>query len=747
MKRTVARVAVSAAIYTIDRPYSYIVPEELNKTVLPGVRVLVPFGRGNKRSEGIVLSVGTEEPEAELKAIEAQLDPEPVLSAEQLQLALFMRDRFFCTLYEAARAMLPTGMWLKDGKRGVRDKTVKYVALAIDAEDARGLAEQKRRSRATQQAEILSLLALIGEAPVPEVLAYTGAGAQSVNSLHKAGLVDIEYREVFRRPIEKCAADTEPIVLNPEQKEAFDSLSKLIGTGKPEAALLYGVTGSGKTSVYISLVKDTISKGRRAIVLVPEIALTPQFVAIFSSHFGERVAVLHSSLSMGERYDEWKRIRSGEVDVVIGTRTAVLSPVDNIGLIVIDEEQEHTYKSEQNPRYSARDVAKYRCVRNGALLLLGSATPAVESMYAAKCGKYALFELKNRYNEQPMPRVLVANMRRELRAGNGGIFSSVLREEMEKNLACGEQTILFINRRGASGAVICGECGYSFECPNCSVTMTYHSVEKRLMCHYCGHTEPFTNVCPECGGMLKFVGAGTQRAEEELLGIFPEAKILRMDADSVMRAGSHERILEEFRRDRVPFLIGTQMVTKGLDFENVTLVGVLSADQSLYAPDYRARERAFSLMTQVVGRSGRGRKVGRAVIQTFTPENETITLAAKQDYIGFYEREIELRRLALSPPIRELISVTVSGIKENEVLSGILNILEALRHYLGEGYDILGPSPAGIVKVNNRYRYRLLVAGENNRKTRDAVGHVLREFSQDNKYRGLTAFADSDPMQ
>ena len=746
-KRTIAKVAVSAAIYTIDRPYSYLVPENLVDTARPGSRVTVPFGKGNKRAEGFILECCEEEDERELKAIEAVLDETPVLTGEQIKLALWMRDRFFCTAYEAVRVMIPSGLYIKDGKRKIGDKTETYVSLAVPAEDALAIAAQKRL-RAPMQSEILKLLAAIGEAGIADILEFTGASRQSVNALVKAELVSLELWEAYRRPVKQSYAEADEIELNPHQREVYDGLARLMDSGKAEAALLYGVTGSGKTLIYIMLAKEAVRRGKTAIVLVPEIGLTPQFVSVFSSHFGDTVAVLHSSLSAGERYDEWKRIKSGAVKVVIGTRSAVFAPLSDLGLICIDEEQEHTYKSENSPRYSARDVAKFRTVKNGALLVLGSATPDVESMYSAREGKYRLFELRDRFNKRPLPQVITADMRAELKSGNGGLYSSTLRREMEKNLEAGEQTILFLNRRGANSAVLCGECGYTFTCPNCSVSKTYHSVGRRLLCHYCGHSQPLPDRCPECGGKLKFIGAGTQKAEEELLGIFPETKIVRMDADTVARVGSHEKLLQKFREEKIPFLIGTQMVTKGLDFENVTLVGVLSADSSLYAGDYRARERTFSLITQVVGRSGRGEKTGRAVIQTFTPDNEIIGLAARQDYSGFYEREIELRKVMKAPPIKDIVAVTVSGVDEALVLRGAVSILEALRHYFeGDGETVvLGPSPAGIAKVNNRYRYKLTIACRNTRQLRDTVFHVLKEFSNDKTFRGLVAFADSDPL-
>ncbi len=743
--RNIAKIAVSAAIYPIDRPYSYVVPDTLTGKVAPGMRVTVPFGKGNRRSEGIVLSLEEESERADLKSVEGVLDPAPVFSDGQLKLAMWMRDRFFCTFYEAARAMLPAGMWFRDFERRVGDKTQKFAALAVSCEEAAEYARQKRMG-APRQSAVLELLSQVGEASQTDIAAFTGATAQTVNALERQGLLTTEIREVYRRPLRAAGASAPPIELTPEQERVFEGLCEKLRAGRASAALLYGVTGSGKTSVYIRLVEETLKAGRTAIVMVPEIALTPQLMDIFSSHFGEDIAVLHSSLTVGERYDEWKRINSGLVKVVIGTRSAVFAPLRDLGLIVIDEEQEHTYKSENSPRYHARDVAKYRCVHAGALLVLGSATPSVETMYAAQTGKYSLFTLSERFNAHPLPEVLIADMREELKAGNGGAVSSLLREELRKNIDRGEQSILFLNRRGASNLVMCGQCGYTFECRNCSVSMTYHSVGSRLRCHYCGWSQPVPEECPECGGKLKFVGVGTQKLEEELHELFPGVGVIRMDTDTVARAGSHQKLLAKFRDRRVPILLGTQMVTKGLDFANVTLAAVISADQSLYAGDFRAHERTFSLITQVVGRSGRGDKPGRAILQTFTPENYVLRLASKQDYMSFYEQEIDVRRLISAPPIRDSVTVTVTGLDEASVLRGCVALSEVLKREFGPNAAVLGPAPAGVTKVNNRYRYRLTLSLKFDRAARDIVRRAIRDFASRRETRKLTVYADLDPL-
>jgi primosomal protein N' (replication factor Y) len=743
----VAKIAVSAATYWLDKPYDYGIPAELADAVRPGVRVTVPFARGNRRSEGIVLSVADSSNYDKLKYIDTVLDSEPVLTPEQIRLALWMHDRFFCTVYDAIKAMLPAGMWFtSDGEKKVSDKLTEFASLAVAAEDAAAVAANRRR-KAPMQASLLETLSAVGSVSSHELLSFTGASRQSLKSLCDAGLVELTVEETFRRP-SRYDGELLPLPeLNDSQLEALTGISSLSDSGKAGAALLFGVTGSGKTTIYIHLIRKILDEGKSSILLVPEIALTPQMLQTFSSHFGDEIAVLHSSLSVGERYDEWKRIKTGLAHVVIGTRSAIFAPVENLGLIIIDEEQEDTYKSENNPRYHARDVAKYRCARSGALLLLGSATPDIESRYAAEKGKYSYFVLPDRYNNMELPGVRIVDMKRELRRGNGGDISAVLRDEIAENLERGEQSILFLNRRGASKLITCGECGYTYKCPRCSVSLTYHSADRKLMCHYCGYTRNVDPVCPDCGGKLNYIGSGTQKVEQELHELFPDTEVIRMDTDTVSRAGSHEALLERFRREKIPVMIGTQMVTKGLNFENVTLVGVISADQSLYAGDYRAGERTFSLITQVVGRSGRGDRPGRAVIQTFTPENETIMQAAAQDYDSFYHSEIQLRKLQNTPPFADILAVTASGQDE----SAVLRCCAAVRDMLVDGTKnkhgiaVMGPAPLSVVKVNNRYRYRINVSCRADGDMRKLISAIIIQCSTDKEFRGVSVYADNNP--
>lgn len=821
MERTVAKIAVSKAVYAIDRPYDYLVPEELEDAVCVGKRVLVPFGNGNRGAEGIVLATGRSPAVGgpALKSIHTVLDDRPVLDEKGIRLALWMRERYFCTVYDAVKAMLPAGLFfalqdcvrLTEGtdreavytaagsdpaanhlaelllgwggrgemseiraafgtgdpnpairtlieagaaelettaQRGVGDKTERLAVLAVPAEEAMAQVTPMKR-RAPLRYAVMELLSSLGAVSAKELCYYTGASMATVKGLERSGLLTLEKQEVFRRVDLSAVLPAGPVVLNSEQQAAFDGLDKLSQQETSAAALLYGVTGSGKTLVYIALIRQQLERGRTAMVLVPEIALTPQLLRIFASHFGDDIAVLHSSLRAGERYDEWKRIRQGKARVVLGTRSAVFAPLENIGIIVVDEEQEGSYKSENVPRYHAIDVAKYRCVQHHALLLLGSATPSIETMYRARQGIYHLFQMKNRYNQRALPQVTVVDMKDELRAGNGSSLSGPLRQGILDNLERGEQTILFLNRRGASRMVSCGQCGEVPSCPRCSVRLTYHSANHRLMCHYCGHSQPLPRACPVCGGELNFIGTGTQRVQEELEEAFPGMEVLRMDTDTVSAAHPHEELLDRFQKKKVPVLVGTQMVAKGLDFENVTLVGAVAPDLGLYVDDFRAAERTFSLLTQVVGRAGRGEKNGRALIQTYTPDNDVIRFSARQDYDRFYEAEIQMRRLRGYPPFRELFVITTSGVNEGAVLrTGVRlrqELEEGLRSLGDEPWQLLGPAPAAVAKVNNRYRYRLTLTAQNTHPLRAMLAQLLRRAQQEKENRGVSVFADVNP--
>lgn len=808
----IVKVAVSAAPYHIDKPYDYLVPAELEDAAVPGVRVMVPFGRGNRLSEGVILARDTGMKLPGLKAISAVLDREPVLNNAGLALALWMRQRYFCTMFEAVKTILPAGLWYRfqeiwrlqaeldpdtaaaaargircgpevlaaltaaegsaelqslqescgsevlpalralekvgivwcetTAKRKISDKTRRMAELALSVEEALSVTQAKR-SFSPIRREVVRLLAAMGKTSCAEIAYFTGASMRTLRNMEKAGLLKLSEMEELRLPPPASLKPGAPIVLNEEQQAALSGLLSLAEKNQASGALLQGVTGSGKTQVYLRLVQEILSRGKNAMVLVPEIVLTPQMMVKFTSYFQEDVAMLHSGLRMTERYDQWKRIRRGEVRVVLGTRSAIFAPLENLGVIVLDEEQEGSYQSENPPRYHTRDIAKYLCARDRALLVLGSATPSVETAWAAEKGQYQRIRLRRRYNEQSLPQVLISDLREEVKAGNPGLIGSDLRRELERNLAEGEQSILFLNRRGSSRMLLCVSCGYVPECPRCSAPLTYHSANGRLMCHHCGHSQRSFDVCPACDGIMKRIGTGTQKVEEELAELFPSVKLLRMDADTA--SGGHEALLRRFERERIPILLGTQMVAKGLDFENVTLVGVLAADLSLYLDHYRAAERTFSLLTQVVGRAGRGGKSGRAVIQTYTPQNDVIQCASRQDYDSFYEAEIRIRELRRLPPFADLFTITVSGPDEGAVLRAAAGVRDALRNRrCGE---VLGPAPAPVLKINNRYRYRILLVGRNDKHTREEIGRLLRAFSGDSANRGFNIFADCNAAE
>ncbi len=808
----IAKIAVSAANFAIDKPYSYRVPQDM--AVQPGQRVQLPFGRANKRAEGVVLAVEQGD-ESKLKAIERCLDEGPIVTETQLRLAAFLRERYFCTFYDAIRAMLPAGLWFqaketlvltddrswkeavirKDGAkelleqldalggeaeeaairalfpdeqvltnlvsylakkkwiaartdflRRTGDKTEKIVTLASSPEEALEYASHRPKSAAMQKS-VLELMASIGSAAVKEVCYFTGASMATLSRLEKLGYLALSERPVLRcREIRPAKLDG-PLVLQGDQIPCFEGLKDQMNAEDPGVALLYGVTGSGKTAVYIKLIQSALEKGGSAMLLVPEIALTPQLLGLLAAYFGEKVAVLHSSLSAGERYDQWKRVRSGEATVVVGTRSAVFAPCAP-GIIILDEEQEHSYKSENPPRYSAKEVAIWRGAKEHALVLLGSATPSIESMYRAKSGAYRLYTLRERYNGKPLPEVDIVDMREELKLGNDLSLSVPLRHAILEAHQAEKQTILLLNRRGNSRALVCVDCRETPECPRCSVRLTYHSANNRLMCHYCGFSQPAPQRCPSCGGPVKTIGTGTQKVQEEMAYLFPDVETCRMDADTVSAVNTHEKILERFRQEKIPVLIGTQMVAKGLNLPDVTLVGVLDADLSLYTGGYRAGETTFNMLTQVVGRAGRGDAEGRAVIQTLVPGHQVIKLAAKQDYDGFYDLEINLRRVQNAPPFGDIASVTFIGQEETAVLRGAVKFRDSLNGCLRQPpYDIevctvLGPAPCVVPKINYHFRYQLTLRCRMTRQLRLLLAHLLREFSKDKGNRGVSAFAD-----
>ena len=808
----IAKIAVSAANFSIDKPYSYCVPQGMQ--LQPGQRVMVPFGRSNRHTEGVVLSVENGE-EAGLKNIASCLDAEPVLSERMLQLAAFMRQRYFCTLFDCLRVMLPAGLWFqqkdtyaltedrswqeksirqadaiailtllencggncegkvlreaiaseeafekavsyllkkkwitaqRDFSRKTSDKTERIATLAVSPEEAMEYASRRPKSAAMQRA-VLELMCSVGEAAVKEICYFTGCKPATVNKLAELGYLTLWEKPVLRcREIVPTKLDG-PLILSKLQQDAYEGICKQMAGEKPGAALLYGVTGSGKTAVYIKLIQTVLSQGKQAMLLVPEIALTPQLLGLMAAYFGQAVAVLHSSLPATERYDQWKRVKAGEAKVVVGTRSAVFAPCPQLGLVILDEEQEHSYKSENTPRYSAKDVALWRGMKENALVLLGSATPSVESMFYAKSGIYTLYTLKERFGGRSLPKVEIVDMKEELRSGNADSVSYALQDAIGAATEAGKQSILFLNRRGNSRALVCVDCRSIPECPRCNVRLTFHSANSRLMCHYCGHSEPAPSRC-SCGGPMKQLGTGTQKVQEELQALFPGMQIDRMDTDTVNAVNTHEKILDHFKNENIPVLIGTQMVAKGLNLPNVTTVGVLDADLGLYTDSFRAAETTFNMLTQVVGRAGRGDAAGKAWLQTMNPNHKVILLAAEQDYDGFYDLEIGLRRVQNAPPFGDLAFVTFTGMDEARVLHGAAKFKNSLvslldtPDYQQETCTVLGPAPCPVPKINYNFRHRLTLRCRMSKPLRLLLAHLLRQFSADRENRGVSAFID-----
>ena len=735
MPKTVG-VAVSNATFHFDKLYTYAVMPDQQDTVRLGSMVLVPFGRGSRARMGVVLACDAEPESAKLKFLFDVAPASACLTPELLRLVHFLKERTFCTYYEAVKAVIPYGAQYKptvaeDGVTPVLQKQL--VRHTENAYKLVGTLTPKPRPTAKQLAAV-ALLA--GGERTLSALEEKGISRAVLDNLCAKGVLECSKVNKSIDLYSSIPLKNEPILLTEEQQAAYNALLPGLEDAAPHSALLYGVTGSGKTLVFLKLIEHCLQMGRRALVLVPEISLTPQMILRLKSQFGKRVAVQHSALNHTERLLQWQMIQDGGADIVVGTRSAIFSPLENIGLVIIDEEQEHTYRSESAPRYSAHEVARQRAAENGALLLLASATPSTESYYAAQHGRTQLVRLTKRYGGNPLPKVQIVDMRAELASGNPREISLAMEDAIRHNLEAGKQTILLLNRRGYQTVAQCEDCREVLKCQKCSVPMVYHKSAHKLLCHYCGsQLDPPPARCPACGGKLQYRGFGTQKAEEELAKLFPEARILRMDQDTTAAKDAHEKLLAKFARHEYDIMVGTQMVAKGLDFEDVTLVGVLGIDSLLFAQGFRAYETVFSLVTQVVGRSGRAKDPGFAIIQTTDPDNPVLNLAAAQDYDAFFEQEIAYRKLGLYPPFCGLCVVGFAGPKESEVARASARFAALLGRQAAKQPDlplrVLGPTPGSIEKINDSYRYKLTVKCRNDRRFRNLIRETLTLYEQE----------------
>ena len=736
--------------YHLDRTFDY----ECDDSVTVGTVVKVPFGKIDKLRYGVVVKIKSSVSTENTKPVHSSLDGRLRLTEEMCGLCLFLKEHTLCTFGEAVKCILPPGALSEKLNESFR----KEISLAIEKEEAATLLTLAGRSgiRSEGQREIIRTLIRTVSMDYELVKELPGVSSANISALRDKGFIKITESENIRNPYASYALEQnrEPIVLSSAQNKAYDTVMELYRDSKARCALLHGVTGSGKTKIILKTIDKCIEDGKSVIMMVPEISLTPQTVGIFCRRYGERVAVIHSSLSQGERMDAWKRIKRGDVDLVIGTRSAVFAPLSNVGMIVIDEEHEHTYKSESDPKYHARDVASYICGRNNALLLLSSATPSLESYYKATKGIYTLVPLKERFGGVRLPDAVIVDMREELRLGNTTPLSERLVKSLTEVGERNEQAILFLNRRGYNSQVSCKSCGDVISCPRCSVSLTYHTGRGggKMLCHLCGYTSAVARVCESCGSdNLSFLGYGTQKVEAELSQYLPDMPVMRMDADTTSGKLAYDRMLEDFREGKADILLGTQMVAKGHDFPRVTLVGVVLADTSLFVSDFRASEKTFSLLTQVIGRAGRSKDSGVAVIQTYAPKNEIIRLACLQDYEKFYEGEIELRRELKYPPFCDIVTLTVTAEDEGVVMRESAKLHELLLDKLkndgslnDKPFMVFGPFEAGVYRINEKYRMRIVVKCRLDKVARELFSFVLSETSKTS--RNSTVSIDFNPM-
>ena len=806
--------AVNGTTYGYDKLFGYTVPADLQDSVKVGMRVTVPFGRGNRKRIALVMEIlytDDQEVMKKFKPVASVEDKEPIISGEMMELLIWLKNTTLCTYFEAFHTIVPSGMSLRfsqkfsvvkpskapdtadlsereneiycmlseaklkkdvDGmlesflntsdkdniksliekgfitetnevKQRVRNETVRMIELSDEFR-----ANEFAFNVSVKQQAVVDFLRENAAASVKELEYVCGVSRAMINGLLKKGVIsDYEY-ETVSTPKTEVSENIADITLSDEQQRAYDGIAELIDSGKPHAALLYGVTGSGKTLVFVKLIQHTIEIGKTAIVLIPEISLTPQIQQRFQSLFGDMVSVIHSGLSLSQRMNEYKRIKSGGAKIVVGTRSAVFSPLSDIGLIIMDEEGERTYKSESSPKYHAREIAKKRCAFHNSVLLMASATPSIESMYYAQTGRYSLFKLEKRYSNNPLPDVEIIDLNNEIRNGNNSVFSEKLARELEYNLEHDQQSIILLNRRGFDTVLTCCECHETETCPNCSIPLTYHKVNNRVICHYCGYSHDFSGICSKCGSkMLRHSGYGTQKVEDELKMLMPTARILRMDADTTYSRYAYDKNFSAFGKGEYDIMIGTQMIAKGLDFPKVTLVGVLSVDKALYTGDFRSYERTFSLIAQVVGRCGRGEMIGRAYLQTYSPEHYVLNLAAMQDYDSFYNEERSLRKALIYPPFCDICTVTFSSVidaKADEASKAFLKLMQESFDKLEKKLPIrvIGPSKCVLEKVKGKYRYRIIIKCKNNSDFRSYIGGVWSEAFTMKEFSKVTTAVD-----
>lgn len=740
----VAEVIINSTAKKLNRTFDYNIPKELENMIFVGSKVLVPFGRLKNLEEAHVVGI-KESSEYEIKDI---TKVENGLTDKQIELANWMAKRYFCNVSECIKLMQTPGTRTKNVNKRVQDKKINVVYLKKDFEEI-NFDIENGMLKSDKQIRILNFIKDNEGCSISEIEAFTDCSRAIVNTLIKNGYLELVEKRIERNPLNsKEVNNTKKLKLTDEQQEAFNKVSDSIDNNKYEQFLLYGVTGSGKTEVYLQLIDKVIKEGKSAILLVPEISLTPQMLERFISRFGkETIAVLHSKLSIGERHDEWERIKDEKAKIIIGARSAIFAPVKKLGIIIIDEEHDSSYKSEASPKYNAKEVAKKIAKEEKIPLLLGSATPDLITFYNAKeTKKITILELTKRANNSNLPKVEIVDLKQELANGNRSMLSHDLYGAIEKNLKDKLQTILFLNRRGYSTFIMCRNCGYTVKCKNCNISMTYHSYENKLKCHYCGYEEKLVKTCPECGSdKIRYFGTGTQKLEQEIHKQFPNAKTIRMDVDTVTKKNSHEEILSKFKNEDIDILIGTQMVVKGHHFPKVTLVGVIAADSSLNIDDYRATERTFQILTQVAGRAGRENLPGKVIIQSYNPENFSIQNAQKQNYEEFYETEIALRKQLKYPPFCDIIIIGFNSISEKEIIKVSNFAYEYLNKNLKtEEFKIFKPMPSPIDKIQNKYRWRIIIKGNMNEKANEVLNQLLKEL-YDKNYKNIKITVDVNP--